>query len=805
MVNLSEAGFIVIPIMPCDAGRGPQVDGKQPLTYEWQKRAQPASKAEIDNWHKMHQNKSAVGEGLNVGLVLGEASKLVCVDIDPKNGGLEWYDENKEILKDGIHELSGRGDGSRHIYFRHRFPEGTPIRKCVPEKGVDFLAQGSQVITAPSTHSASYKPYTWESESITDVEYVPYIEDLPDVWEWITEACKRNPVSTNTIAIDAVPSNITTYDRTRLLGKLESLDASAGRHNSIGGWICDAVGAGLGDEEIFENAENWLAENGRSKDEQPNEVENWIRDARTKLSEGQLGVDSRVTLGTLVVADDRVADQKALAEIEKTLGPLVEERAVYDSDLVESYRSTVLPEARWRARLTSNQNGQPEKNSQRNVDVALRYCPELARNIFWDEFSRSPVVLGPLPWESGALRHRFPKKGREWGGSDTSNMISHMDSVHGLRMSKVVLEDALRGLEQSKPTNPPKNYFKELKWDGIPRCKDFFKKYCNARGVPESYMEEVSMQFVVSVVARVVDPGCQVDTVVVLESLQGFFKSEMVRVMGVGWGKEGLDGLDTKDGMVTLQGKMLIELSEGETVTRHQSGVIKAFVSRATDTFRMPFDRRSHDYPRQCVFIMTTNQSKYLCDPSGARRFYPMPLYKNIDIEAIRRDRDQIYAEAYQLYLRGRKWWTTDPDMQKIMETIQDSRYNSDPLQDELVAYLSDNNKPVLVSELIENVFQKTIGEFSVREDNRLNRAMRFINWEKTTSLINGKSVGVYAPMDSSRTNKLDELFKLQGIPEELYKNEGDTSAPLAQPEKRNNPNKITPVIETEDDDLEGL
>src|SRR5690606_4223720 len=114
----------------------------------------------------------------------------------------------------------------------------------------------------------------------------------------------------------------------------------------------------------------------------------------------------------------------------------------------------------------------------------------------------------------------------------------------------------------------------------------------------------------------------------------------------------------------------------------------KAFLSRSSDKYRPPWGRRVIDVPRQCVFGGSTNVDSYLKDETGARRFWPVRTGR-IDLAALGRDRDQLWAEAVAEYLEGKEWWPTDESDRTELEAEQEERRQPDPWEAPIAAWLA--------------------------------------------------------------------------------------------------------------------
>jgi predicted P-loop ATPase len=115
------------------------------------------------------------------------------------------------------------------------------------------------------------------------------------------------------------------------------------------------------------------------------------------------------------------------------------------------------------------------------------------------------------------------------------------------------------------------------------------------------------------------------------------------------------------------RGKWILELAELDGIAKATPSKVKAFISRAVDHFRLPYDRRAEDFPRECIFCGSVNHGSYLKDDAGARRFWPVTVAA-VDLEALQRDRNQLWAEASERYGRGEHWWLDTPELVQAAE-----------------------------------------------------------------------------------------------------------------------------------------
>jgi predicted P-loop ATPase len=274
-----------------------------------------------------------------------------------------------------------------------------------------------------------------------------------------------------------------------------------------------------------------------------------------------------------------------------------------------------------------------------------------------------------------------------------------------------------------------------LKWDGEPRLDSWLVVYFGAKGDP-IYLKAVGSKWMISAVARADKPGVQVDHTLSLEGKSGLGKSTAFRILAVedDWFTDQVREFGSKDAAQQLSGIWIVELAELAAVVNLRTEIerVKAFLTQRDDRFRVPYGRRPAKFLRSCVFAATTNADEPFRDEAGNRRFWPARCTA-IDLEKLKADREQLWAEACARYKNGEPWHITDPKILKIAEEEQKDRVSLDAWHEDvmrlarldLAAYGGTAVSDILTA---LGVSKERQGQ---NEKNRVVRCLRFEAWEK--------------------------------------------------------------------------
>jgi predicted P-loop ATPase len=357
-----------------------------------------------------------------------------------------------------------------------------------------------------------------------------------------------------------------------------------------------------------------------------------------------------------------------------------------------------------------------------NAITALR-SPEWYGVLGWDEFSMRVVVLRQTPWGSDdAWTDQEDRRTTEW--------LQH----HGILVKLIEAGQAVQTVAKDRVFHPVRQYLEALEWDGVSRISDWLALYAGAE--PTDLNRAVGGCWLVSGVARIFQPGCKADCCLILEGPQGIGKSTLFSILGGEWYCEDIAPLDQRDASLGTRGKWILEFAELDSIAKATPSRIKAFISRATDHFRLPYDRRAGDFLRECIFGGTVNHAAYLRDETGGRRFWPVQCGR-IDLDSLRRDRNQLWAEATARYRRGDRWWLDTPELVTAAEIEQSERYDDDPWEGPVATWL-EARTDVSVSEILTGAIRKNVEHWMQADKNRVARILLRLNWKRYRKRICG-------------------------------------------------------------------
>lgn len=302
-----------------------------------------------------------------------------------------------------------------------------------------------------------------------------------------------------------------------------------------------------------------------------------------------------------------------------------------------------------------------------NVLIILDNDPLLKNRIVYEEFSNRVYALGTLPWDGSS-------EPRIWTDNDDAGLRHYLEKAYRITGEKRIL-DAFSLACHKHSYNAVKDYLTSLPtWDGVPRLDTLLIDYLGAED--NVYTRAVARKSLAAAVARVMLPGVKYDTMPILAGPQGIGKSTLLRMLGGRWFSDSLSTFEGKEACEMLQGVWINEVGELNGLNRAETNAVKQFLSKVEDIFREPYGRRTGIYPRRCVFFGTTNESEFLKDKTGNRRFWPVDCGVNAPTKSVFRDLPeavpQIWAEALTAWQLGERLYLTGEALD-LAEAVQEA------------------------------------------------------------------------------------------------------------------------------------
>jgi predicted P-loop ATPase len=378
-----------------------------------------------------------------------------------------------------------------------------------------------------------------------------------------------------------------------------------------------------------------------------------------------------------------------------------------DDNNIVLLREAAAPD--WLDRCLRTAKGELIPN-QANATIALEAL--LPGQLAFDEMLQAAVLIGD-------------DTRRAVRDADVSGLRDQLQHSGFPRMGWDTVHRAIEVLTDRARIHPVRDYLDGLLWDGVERLLGFFPVFFGTRDT--AYEQAIGRMFLISMVARIFEPGCKADHLPIIEGPQGVLKSTACGTLGGEWFSDELPDIATKDASVHLRGKWLIEVSEMHAYNRAETTRLKSFVTRQVERYRPPYGRLEVFEPRQCVFIGTTNSNAYLKDPTGGRRFWPV-VAGAIDIEHLRDDRDQLFAEAVACYRAGEPWWPDKDFENDHIAPEQVARYEADVWEETLRDFLRSRSR-VTVSEVAREALRIEMAKISIADQRRIAAVLEAMGW----------------------------------------------------------------------------
>lgn len=365
----------------------------------------------------------------------------------------------------------------------------------------------------------------------------------------------------------------------------------------------------------------------------------------------------------------------------------------------------------------------------------------------FDEFRQNVILVGPPPFLAEDAKTK--RESDVWTDTDTTKVQCLFALKHGLIASREMVDTAVETMAKRRRIHPVEAWYKRLKWDRKARLDKLFVDYF---GAPDTiYSRGIARCWMVSAVARTFEPGCQADYLVVLKGPQGVGKTKGLRALfSTDWFSETTLDLESKDAILALRGKLCVCFDELDSIRgKARTEKVKNFLTRTFDNVRLPYSKHNIDVARRVIFAGTTNEDGFLVDTTGNRRFWPVECTR-VDIERLRRDRTQLWAEAVHLYHKGVEWWPS-AGLSHLVEEAQKDSLQRHVWEEPIARWCTANKEPlkeigVSCIRLLTEVIGKRVGDCSNADLQVVGLTMKRLGWVKGRRTSKGVSEWRYFP-----------------------------------------------------------
>lgn len=368
---------------------------------------------------------------------------------------------------------------------------------------------------------------------------------------------------------------------------------------------------------------------------------------------------------------------KLATEDERVRAQLVHDRM---SEAVEDFASQVEDtpeEADWRGKLKVTEKGTVAMTIE-NVAIILRHDPTLKDALALNEMDHTIQTRRALPWRKDA---------GQWTDADDAALRYYLERTYGLS-GKDKIFDAVNVVAGENAYHPVREYLDGCTWDGVPRVETLLVDYLGADD--SRYTRAVTRKTLAAAVARIYKPGCKFDYMLTLQGRQGLGKSALIGRLGGPWYSDTFGTMQGKEAYEQVLGVWLVEVGELAGMKRAEAETIKLFISKQADRFRPAYGRRMQEYPRQCIFVGTTNEPTFLRDATGNRRFWvvatpndPAHSWTELTPDVVR----QVWAEAVEIYHKGETLFLP-PEIEAEAREVQAAYEEENPRAGIVAEYL---------------------------------------------------------------------------------------------------------------------
>lgn len=379
----------------------------------------------------------------------------------------------------------------------------------------------------------------------------------------------------------------------------------------------------------------------------------------------------------------------------------------------------------WRDGLVGKPRGGLDE-CRENVFLILSRHPDWAGVIGFNEFTQRVEKRKPTP---------FGSEPGEWTTDDDYLVGLWLTQHCDLNIkSESYLVSGVAMVAHQQRFNPLLDWLDALPvWDGVPRLNCFIADCIGCANT--EYVQKVGRYFMIGVIARALKPGCPMQYMPVLDGVQGLGKSTFWRTLGGEWYEESPFKFGDRDGYMNISGALIYEVAELDGFNKAETSAVKAFITQQRDRYREPYARRPVDRPRRCVFVGTVNHNEYLKDSTGNRRFWPLTVEDEVDIELLKAIRLQLFAEALAAFKAGERWYPTRDEESQWFAPEQEARLIVDGWLYPVKEWLNDVDQRMLreftATQVATGACKIELSKVDRAQLTRVGNIMQQLGWRK--------------------------------------------------------------------------
>jgi predicted P-loop ATPase len=444
--------------------------------------------------------------------------------------------------------------------------------------------------------------------------------------------------------------------------------------------------------------------------------------------------------------------------------PRKEKRAAPHTELALLNNSTNSLEAQGNevtSLLISKPTAKGEQKIQqlvKNWEIVLENDSRFSGKVRFDEFSRQLYLWGEPPWES-------KEPYRPWQNSDDAQLYAIIQNDYGLN-KRDDYYDSISNISQRHKFHQVRDVLESIPYEGEGHIRRLLPDYLGAQDT--DYNFQIMRLMMLGGVARVYQAGAKFDYCTILEGRQGLGKSTFLRLLALddSFFNDSLDSLDSTTAVQGLLGSWVIELAELKSLGRTSGGIesVKRFLSATSDKIRLPYQRRSEIFPRQCIFFGTTNSTSYLDDATGNRRFLIVRCGENeptkslFSQEAVE-DFRRAWAEAVHIYKMDKPKLVLSQEAAAEAAELAECAKVDDGMTGLIVQYLDGKDRTCSLDIWLNCLNED--GRPRKSQSNEINNIVANLpDWERTSSSIkfDDRRVGVQRGfIKKKRYTKIEE------------------------------------------------